>query len=604
MIKKFMLLIGLQCCVLLALAQSVSYQFAAPNAVHHEAIITMTVKDLPLDNTLFRMSRSSPGRYATHEFGKNVYKVSAADAQGKPLRVIKVEGDVYAVPEHKGFVQLSYTLFANYADGTYASVDVAGYHLNMPATFMWVVDLEKSPITLSFKDLPAGWSVATQLYPTEKSNVFTAPHQQYFMDAPVKAGPLRYREWQVTNTNGKPLNLRIAFDTEATDQQLDAFTDKVKKIAAEIATIFGEYPDFETGRYTFLASLNPYVQGDGMEHRNSTMISLPVAPAMMDFALGTFSHEFFHAWNVERIRPQTLEPFSFEHSNMSDGLWVAEGFTQYYGDLAELRSGLGSESQWLSSLAGLINTKQHRPGGSLFNVIENSQYAVFTDAGVSVDKTNFENTFSSYYTTGAATALALDLELRTRFNKTLDDYMRLLWQRHGKTEKPYSINDLQDVLAETTGDAKHAADFFALYVHKSQPYNYAKGLYAMGLQVVPRDAGKAWAGPWRLEERGGKTIIANATRKGTPLYEAGIDAGDELVSVDGQKIRNSSDFSNWLAGKKPGDKASLVIRHRGKEATIEMTLKESPDIVIQQLAGATEAQLAKRKAWLQSQQRP
>ncbi|HSR37415.1 MAG TPA: PDZ domain-containing protein, partial [Phnomibacter sp.] len=288
----------------------------------------------------------------------------------------------------------------------------------------------------------------------------------------------------------------------------------------------------------------------------------------------------------------------------SDGLWVAEGFTQYFGDLVELRSGLSTESQWLNNLSGLINTKQHRPGGTLFNVIENSQYAVFTDAGVSVDKTNFENTFISYYTTGAATALALDLELRTRFNKTLDDYIRLLWQRHGKTEKAYSIRDLQDALAATTGDAKHAADFFARYIYDSQPYDYASGLEAMGLQVTARDAGKAWAGPWRLEERGGKTIIANSTRKGTPLYEAGIDAGDELVSVDGQKIRNSNDFNNWLSGKKPGDKASVVIRHRGREATLEMTLQESPDITVQPNAGATEAQLAKRKAWLQSQQRP
>lgn len=601
MIKKTVLFIGLQCWALLLLAQTISYQFTAPNAVHHEARITLTVKELPKANTLFRMSRSSPGRYATHEFGKNVYNVSAADAQGKPLRLIKVEGDVYAVPEHKGFVQLSYTLFANFADGTYASVDASGYHLNIPATFMWVVGLEQAPITLSFNDLPADWTVATQLYPTDKPNVFTAPHLQYFMDAPVKAGSLRYREWQVTNTNGKPLTLRIAFDTEATDQQLEAFTEKVKKITAEAAAIFGEYPDYETGRYTFLASLNPYVQGDGMEHRNSTMISLPMAPAMIEYGLGTFSHEFFHSWNVERIRPQTLEPFNFEHSNLSDGLWVAEGFTQYYGNLVELRSGLSTEAQLLNNLADLINTKQNRPGGTLFNVIENSQYAVFTDAGVSVDKTNFDNTFSSYYTTGAATALALDLELRTRFNKTLDDYMRLLWQRHGRPEKPYTIKELQDALAATTSNAKHAADFFANYVYQSKPYNYADALAAFGLQVQTANEGKAWAGPLRLEERGGKTVLANVARVGTPLYDAGLDAGDELMSVDGLKIKSTSDFNNWLATKRPGDKAVVMYRHRGKELSTTLTLSTSSDISVIVDANATSEAKQKRKLWLQSQ---
>src|SRR5438067_2417414 len=132
------------------LAQKIQYTFAAPNAVHHEAEITVTVTGAKPGPMLFRMSRSSPGRYATHEFGKNVYNVSAVDGTGKTIAVEKADADVYKVPRQQGTVTVKYTLYGNCADGTYASIDATGYHLNMPATFMWVKGLDNAPITLQF----------------------------------------------------------------------------------------------------------------------------------------------------------------------------------------------------------------------------------------------------------------------------------------------------------------------------------------------------------------------------------------------------------------------------------------------------------------------
>jgi predicted metalloprotease with PDZ domain len=588
--------------VLVTIGQFIHYEFSAPNAAHHEAIISVTATNLAAGPAIFMMSRSSPGRYATHEFGKNVYQVKATDANGKALGIEKTDAGVFKIPQHAGTVTLQYTLYANFADGTYASVDATGFHLNMPATFMWVKGLEQVPITVKFILPQDSWTIATQLFSTKDGNTFTAPNLQYFMDAPVKAGNLRYRAWEIKNNDGKTFTIRIAFDTEATEQQLDSFTEKVKQIVAESGAVFGEFPNYETGRYTFLASLNPWVKGDGMEHRNSTMISLPVQPAMIDFGLGTFSHEFFHSWNVERIRPKTLEPFNFEHSNVSDGLWVAEGFTQYYGSLIELRTGLSSASGWLQGLAGFINTKINRPGGANYNVILNSQHAIYSDAGTAIDENNFSNIFSSYYVTGAAMALALDLELRIRFNKSLDDFMKTLWKKHGTPEVPYTMQDLQAALAATTGDAKHASYFFDDYIFNNKAYDYATALATFGIIMKQREPGKPNIGQNKLEEKQGKLIVSGNTTMGTSLYNAGMDVKDELVSIDGEKITSTSALNTWLSTKKPGDKSEVIFKHRNIEMRSTMVIGELADIVLQLDANAGPEAVAMREKWWKSQQ--
>lgn len=600
--KRIIVLLPALFLVLISVGQSLHYEFSAPNAAHHEAVITVTASKLPAGPAIFMMSRSSPGRYATHEFGKNVYQVKVVDASGKALAIENPDAGVYTIAQHSGTIKLQYTLFANYADGTYASVDPTGFHLNMPATFMWVKGLENAPMTVKFTLPDPSWTIATQLFPTKESNVFTAPNLQYFMDAPVKAGALRYRDWGIKNKDGKTLNIRIAFDTEASEQQLDAFTEKVKKILAEAGAVFGEFPNYETGRYTFLASMNPYVKGDGMEHRNSTMISLPVQPAMIEFGLGTFSHEFFHSWNVERIRPKTLEPFNFEHSNVSDGLWVAEGFTQYYGSLIELRSGLDQQSSWLQGLSGFINTKINRPGGANYNVILNSQHAIYSDAGTAIDENNFGNTFSSYYVTGAAMALAIDLELRASFNKSLDDYMKTLWVKHGKPEIPYTMQDLQSALAATTGDSKHATSFFEKYIFNNKPYNYATALAKFGIIMKQREPDKANIGQNRLEEKQGKLVVSGNTTVGTSLYNAGIDSKDEIISFDSEKITNTAALNTWLSTKKPGDKSEVVFKHRTKEMKATLVVGESADILLQLDANASPEAVAMREKWWKSQQ--
>ncbi|RFM26552.1 M61 family peptidase [Deminuibacter soli] len=566
-------------CCLHTQAQQLVYEFSAPNAVHHEARISVTVKDAPTGAPLlFRMSRSSPGRYATHEFGKNVYDVQVTDESGTALAFTKPDGDVYRVANYTGYVQLTYTLFGNYADGTYAGIDATGYHLNMPATFMWVKGLENAPITIHF-NTPAdsAFTIATQLLPGKDEHTFTAPGLQYFMDSPVKIGKLKYTGFTLNNPDKTACQFRIAFDGTDNDNQLDAFGEKIKQIVTQAQAVFGETPAYDQHRYTFLASINPYVKGDGMEHRNSTMISIPVAFDGSNRLLGVFAHEFFHCWNVERIRPKTIEPFNFEKSNESDGLWLAEGFTQYYGELLKERAGFTTPADYCNTLSGLINAKQNTPGAKYYSPIESSQHAVFVDAGVSIDQTNYPNMFTSYYMYGGATALALDLTLRSRFNTTLDNYMRALWKKFGKTEIAYTMDGLQQVLAEVTGDKAFAASFFKQYIHGHTSFDYAPLLANAGMQLVAAEPGKAWLGNVQYTTgKNNELIISSNTRRDTPFYMAGIDNSDTLLSVDGREVHAEKDMDAILAAHKPGDVLPVIYKHRDITMKVTVTSAQNP----------------------------
>jgi predicted metalloprotease with PDZ domain len=563
-------------------AQRISYIVSFPNLVHHEAQIQLIVTDIPSRTAIFRMSRSSPGRYATHEFGKNIYDIAAFDQNSKQIPVHRLDGDVYEVSHPGAYLRLQYTLYGNYADGTYAGIDPAGVHLNMPATFLWLKGVDNIPITIHF-NVPDEWhwTIATQLQPTNDPWTFLARGLQYFMDCPTVIGNLSYRNWEVKNPDGKTYAFRIALDGATDSADFTAFSEKVQRIVRQEQAVYGEVPAYDYGSYTFLASINPYVHGDGMEHRNSTMISIGSAFHGDDRMLGVFAHEFFHCWNVKRIRPKTLEPFNFEKSNMSDELWFAEGFTQYYGPLLVLRAGIGNDTDFAKrTVAQLIDAKTNTPGAKFYSPVQASEMAVFTDAGVAVDKTNFQNIFTSYYPYGGSIALALDLELRSKYNKTLDDLMKAAWKKFGKPEVPYTVPGLQEVLASVTGDKKFAGEYFEKYIYGHEPIDYTPLLAQAGFRLRKAEAGKAWIGNPRVSEREG-LLLEQGTLRGTPLYEAGLDGDDKILSIDNQDIRTLSELNAVLDRLHPGASVNIRYLHHNEEKTSKIVPQENPAMLVE-----------------------
>ncbi|HEY2581803.1 MAG TPA: PDZ domain-containing protein, partial [Mucilaginibacter sp.] len=354
-----------------------------------------------------------------------------------------------------------------------------------------------------------------------------------------------------------------------------------------------------------------------MEHRNSTCIVQPIGKVEGNETrlLGTFSHEYFHSWNVKRIRPKSLEPFNFEHANMSSELWFAEGFTQYYGELLLARSGFRTVDEYTRTIAGLVNSILNTAGAAKYPETQMSRYAVYADAGVAIDPTNENNIFTSYYVYGGATALALDLRLRSEFNLTLDDYMRAVWLSRGKVMKPYTIPDLESDLAKLTKNPKFAADFFKRYIYGIEKNNYEALLAKAGLVLRKAAAGKAWAGSLSGAGRRGRAgqartagnegvPILTSTVVGTPIYKAGLDAGDIVLKADGKDISNEQAFDDIVASKNIGDKIVVNYKNRTGNHETTVTLEENPylEVVTFEKAGKelTKEQQTFRDAWLSS----
>lgn len=591
-------------------ATPIAYRFTFPEPQHHWMQVEAAFTGLDATPLELRSSRSSPGRYSLHDFGKNVYDVHVTDAAGRELAVSRPDPYGWTVAEHNDSVTVRYKVFGDRIDGTYLAIDSTHAHINMPAAILWGRGLDERPVTITFVPPPAmSWQVASQLHPGSTPFEFTAPNLQYLMDSPSEFGAFSLRQFSVDGHR-----FRVALHHTGTASELDAFTKDVEKIVRQEAKIFGEYPAYDPGYYTFLVDYLPYASSDGMEHRNSTVISSSLALATEhQELLGTVAHEFFHCWNVERIRPRTLEPFNFEAANLSGELWLAEGFTQYYGPLALSRAGLADLASTAATMGGLIAAITEGPGRTFRSAVEMSQMAPFIDGGRAIDRTNWNDTVISYYPFGGAIALALDLSLRDRSNgrTTLDDFMRAMWRTHGKpggvregyVDHPYTIADAEMRLAEVSGDREFARDFFARYVQGREAADYARLLSRAGLVLRKVNQRQAWWGDAAVESTARGLRLRTAPLANTPAYAAGLDVGDEIREVAGTRVTTSEELGAELRRHHPGDRVPVAFTDRaGTTRTATMTLGENPTLEVVTVestgSGLSEAQKAFRAAWL------
>jgi predicted metalloprotease with PDZ domain len=601
---------------------AVEYRLSFPEAEHRLMSVEVIFADVPAGTLELRMSRSSPGRYALHEFAKNVLDVQVADAAGSALPVARPNPHQWNVTGHHGTVRVSYRVFGDRVDGTYLAIDTTHAHINMPAALMWARGFELRPALVRFTPPPgSGWRVGTQLLPGADPFTFTAPNLQYLMDSPTEVSAFSLRSFTLADAPGEPV-VRLAVHhagTDAgTDAELDAFTRDVERIVHEAGRVYGEFPAYEGNTYTFIADYTPWANGDGMEHRNSTIVTSSSSIRSNRYGLlDTISHEFFHSWNVERIRPRALEPFNFEDANMSGELWLAEGFTSYYGPLVLLRAGLIETGDYLNEIASVINDVVSSPARRLRSAEDMSRLAPFVDAASAIDRTDFDNTYLSYYTWGAAIGLGLDLSLRDRSNGTitLDHFMQALWQRHGRpggkapgyVDAPYTIADVKAVLATVAGDAAFADDFFARYIQGRDVVSYESLLARAGFVLRLASPGRASVGHVHLADSGGKPRLAGPAPLDSPVYKAGLDRDDAILAVGGVNVDRLADFDAVISARKPGDDLPIVYERRGQRMTGTLRLVQDPrvEVVATESAGRsiTAAQQRFREMWLSSRSR-
>jgi predicted metalloprotease with PDZ domain len=518
------------------------------------------------------------------------------------------------VTGHTGTVRVNYRVFGDRLDGTYLAIDSTHAHINMPAALMWARGFDRRPVTVRF-ERPTGtsWRVATQLSPGTDPLSFTAPNLQYLMDSPTEFGPFTLRSFTVPDDRRTPV-FRVAVHHKGSEADVDNLVRDVEAIVREARYVFGEYPAFEGNTYTFIADYLPTAHGDGMEHRNSTILtsSSSIQTGRLEL-LDTIAHEFFHVWNVERIRPKSLEPFNLEEANMSGELWFAEGFTSYYGPLTMKRAGLTTVRAFAREMGDVIEKVTVSPGRQLRSAVEMSRLAPFVDSFASVDQTNFSNTYISYYTWGAALGAGLDLSLRERTEGkvTLDHFMRALWERFGRpgagvpghVATPYTLDDLKTVLGGVAGDDAFAQDFFARYIEGREIPDYARLLARAGL-LLKANAGRPFAGALTLQDdTAGVRIVADVPY-GSPAFQAGLERDDVLVTVSGTKVTRTGDVEKLIAARKPGEPLPVVYERQGVRTSTALKLVEDPRLEVVPFEDAgqpvSDGQRRFRDAWLSS----
>jgi len=626
-VRKAVPLVGL--CVTALLLQPAAAQEPAPVVYElsfpeltqrwmHVEVRFSDLDDSPLD---VRMSRSSPGRYALHEFAKNVHSVSAADGAGHPLSIERPDRHGWRIAGHDGTVVFAYQIYGDRVDGTYLGVDATHAHVNMPAALAWARGLEARPAEVRIDPPPeSGWTVATQLFPGPDPWTWTAPNLQYLMDSPIEASDhmvATFRLPAVADGTGPEQTFRVVLHHEGTEKELEDVTEAIERIAREQRAIFGRLPDFEGGAYTFLADYLPWASGDGMEHRNSTVLTDALDlgdPAGRLDLLGTASHELFHAWNVERFRPASLEPFDFEEANESGDLWLAEGFTRYYGNLVLHRAGIDDLQRTLERFGSELDTVINSPAREVRSPIEMSRMAPFVDWASWRDRTDRPNTFISYYTWGSTIALGLDLTLRDHSDGevTLDDLMRELWHRYGSVPgpapglvgRPWTLVDFEATLADVAGDPELARDFVDRYVEGREVPDYAELLQRAGLVLRPRHPERGWIGALDLEFSGETARVAAPVPRGSPARAAGLAEDDVIVTLGGRALRSDGELGRLLQRHPPGDVLPFRFLRRGRLVETDLTVGADPRLeLVPAEAGDVplgDEQRSFREAWLGS----
>jgi predicted metalloprotease with PDZ domain len=299
---------------------------------------------------------------------------------------------------------------------------------------------------------------------------------------------------------------------------------------------------------------------------------------------------------------------------MSSELWFAEGFTSYYGPLVLQRAGFSDLGDMLHGFAFGLDAVLNGAGRRSRSAVDASRMAPFTDGALSVDRTNFSNTYISYYTYGAVIALGLDLSLRDRTDSrvTLDDYMRALWLKFGKpggpapglVAQPYTMRDLRDTLADVSQDRAFADRFFDRFIEGRDVVDYATLLGRAGCVLRKRYPGRGWIGDLDLDRDGDGVKIGRLVAPGTPAYAAGLEQDDVIAAVDNKPVATTADVEFALRDLRPGDRATIAYLRRGAPLRATVTVAEDPSLDLVLLEGAggklTPAQQTFRQKWLAS----
>src|SRR5690349_1421982 len=444
--------------------KSITYQLSMSRPTSHLFEVQIIVelpdelKDKPLQ---FQMPKWSPGRYAVFDFAKNVQEFRANGT------VMRIDDQTWSVaPQGKTTINVSYKVFSNDLSGTFSQLDNRHANYNGGSIFMYVVGHKPDPVKLTIHT-PTGWRIVNGRIDRPGQTEWQFPNWDIMIDTPTEIAP----DWTQDDfvVDGKKYHV-VVHSFGAEGNRRAALVKDIEKIVRVETAMWGA-PEFD--EYTFLIHFAADDHsGDGMEHLTSTQIIEPGAlgePGVYEDTLDTVAHEFFHVWNVKRLRPFELGPWDFTRPVSTRGLWVAEGFTNYYGHLMLRRAGLTDDNKFLARESQTIRGIESTPASHLMSAEQSSLSAPFIDDAPHAQQTNLENTAVSYYPKGELVGMVMDLLIRGRMQgkSSLDEVMRRMYDEfylkspnnsYYLRGRGYHTEDLERVVSDLAGAEFH--EFF------------------------------------------------------------------------------------------------------------------------------------------------
>lgn len=521
----------------------------------------------------------TPGSYLVREYARHVQDFVAVGGLSDTLDWRKINKNTWQIDTNGAKeVRIGYRVYSN--DLTVRTNELNYEHafITPPATLLFVKDNLDVPATVEVR--PYGdWKVATGMKQIA-DNTFTAPNFDILYDSPIEVSDFKEKKFTVL---GKPHRYVV---TGEGNYDLDRIVEDTAKIIEESYKIFGELPYDD---YTFILNLRG---GGGLEHLNSTALQwnrFRFDEAGYRRFLGLVAHEFFHLYNVKRIRPEPLGPFDYENENYTKLLWVAEGTTSYYEWILMRRAGLVDAADVLKAEASIAESLQKRPGRFQTSLEEAS-----FDAWIKYYRQdeNSVNNQISYYSKGELTNFLLDIQIRAGSNgeKSLDDVMRYLYAEHYKKDRTFSSADYQAACELMAG--KSLDTFFENYVRGREEFDYDALLKPVGLQMkqLNPENDDAWLGANLNSDTLG--LAVSSIPAGTPAHRAGLNAEDVIVALDNHRVSDKKALETLLQGKNAGEKITLAVFRHKMLREIEVTLGKTPasDYRIMPVAEPTEAQ--------------
>lgn len=512
----------------------------------------------------------TPGSYLIREYAKNV-EGFRAQAGSAAIRTEKINKNTWRL-YHNGSndLTIAYDVYAFELTVRTSFLDDQHGYANGASLFVYLPEYRSAPATLTVRP-PADWIVTTSLESVpDQSNQFLVPNYDLLVDSPLEIGTHKVLRFEAA---GVPHQIAMV-GTHAQVDETKLLAD-YRRICEAATAVVGEHP---CQNYTFIVHHVPN-GGGGLEHLNSTSLQTSrqayATEAGYTGFMGLVAHEYFHLWNVKRIRPKALGPFDYDQENYTHLLWVAEGFTSMYDNYLLRRAGVTTPERYLSDVAGDFNYTESTPGSRVQSLAEASW-----DAWIKYYRPNENsgNSTVSYYNKGAAIATLLQLEImhQTQGKKTLDDVMRYLWaEYYQKQQRGFTDAEIQQALERVAGVSLES--FFRDYIWGTAPVDFNRYLAYVGCRAVDQQAdsaapflGAAFA---PTSAQTGKLVVSTIHRD-SPAWLDGLNAGDEIVTINGKKPQTSP--TKVLEGYRIGDKLSLGILRAGLPRTIETTLVKDP----------------------------